>query len=183
MKPFLIAIFLSTPFWGFSQTESSLHYSTYSNEKYTIAYPETWRIDTSNMPRAEFSFFSPKEDATDTFSDNVNLIVRDLTKQHLRPDATLDEFEAFSEKQIKTLAVDVTEFSAKKIELNNTECYEINFNLTYQQYRLHTKQYYFISNSKSIVLTMSCEQKKLDKFQPVWNRISGSFIYATSLTM
>jgi hypothetical protein len=179
MKQLFIAIFLMTPFFGVAQSDLFLKYSKYSKEKYSIEYPETWRIDTSNIPRAEFSFFSPKEDEIDSFSENINLIVRDLTKQNLSSDATLEEFEEFSEKQIKTLAVDVTEFSAKKIELNNSECYEINFDMTYQKFRLHTKQFYFIKNSKSIVLTMTCEQGKLEKFKPIWNRISSSFIYLT----
>lgn len=166
-------------FAEFSQDGISLKYAKYSKEGYAIEYPETWQIDTSNRIKVELSLFSPKESEIDSFSENVNLIVRDLALQHLNSNTTLDEFEKFSESQITKFAENLKGFSAKKIVLNNTEGYEINFDMTYQKYRLHTRQYYFIKNARSIVLTFSCEQEKLEKYQPIWIRISNSFILNT----
>jgi hypothetical protein len=172
-----ILLILNIPFRGFSQSDLSFNYSKYSKGNYIIEYPATWRIDTSNVPRAEFSIFSPKENDTDSFSENVNLIVRDLVMQNLSPNITLEEFEQFSEKQIRTFAVDLTGFSANKIMQNNAEYYEVNFEMIYQKYHLHTRQYYFIRDQKSIILTLSCETDKLEKFEPIWNKISSSFNY------
>ena len=88
--------------YGQTSPDQNVTWTHYENLNYSISYPETWRLDTSHMMASDFFIFSRKEDSSDLFMENVNLMSYDLQGQSI----TLDSFVHTSEKQISTMAND-----------------------------------------------------------------------------
>lgn len=175
MKLLLTCTFLSIAFFSSCQNLKDSSSATYVKGNYKIEYPKTWKLDTSNASAVEFTLYSPRENVRDNFSENVNLIIQNLAGQNI----SLDKYAEISEKQIKTNAVDLHEFSSKKIKTKTNQFYELEYEMTFKAYKLHTIQYYFVENEKAIVLTLTSEINKPDEIKKIGNKILKSFSYKT----
>ena len=77
----------------FSQTGSTAALIKYKKANYSISYPDTWSIDTSKQMGTELIIFSPLENESDKFRENVNVIIQDLKGQSIG----LDDYAKISE--------------------------------------------------------------------------------------
>lgn len=175
MKFLLTLTFLFFCHFSFCQKLNSDSLIIYSHDNYKIQYPSTWRIDTTKDSNVEFVIYSPREYVDDKFSENVNLMIQDFKGQNI----DLDKYAALSEKAIKNNAVGLTGFTSKKSTQNQTEFYELEFEMTFNSLRLHTVQYYFVENEKAIAITYSSEINKPKEMTTIGHGILKSFIYSS----
>ena len=173
MRLFLTFTFLSITFFSSCQNFKDTSLTTYVKGNYKIEYPKTWKLDTSNTSAVEFTLYSPRENMNDNFSENVNLIIQNLLGKNI----SLDKYAEISERQIKANAVDLHEFSSRKIKTNRNEFYELEYEMTFKGFKLHTTQYYFVENEKAIVLTLTSEINKPDEINKIGNKILSSFSF------
>lgn len=54
-------------------------WQTYASEVYSIEFPQDWTLDESGRVGAIFMLFANRTSAEDDFSENVNLVIEDLS--------------------------------------------------------------------------------------------------------
>lgn len=144
---------------------------TLQKELFKIQYPNKWTIDTSRRMGTEFFIFSPKENATDKFLENVNLIIQDISGQNI----DLDKYAEISKDQITTMAIGSKIHEAKKIKKGKTEYYKIIYEMTQGTLKVKLEQYYFVTDTRAFVLTLTTELSKFANFKTVGEAVLNSF--------
>ena len=139
-----------------------------SRPGYSISYPATWLVDTSGSSQAQFTFFSPKEDDNDDFSENVLLFIVDLSDESI----TLDKYVDLNAKDIRQNAQGLVNFTSKKLQSASGDFYKLTYDMTYQNFKIYTEQYYFIKDGKGYILNFSSEEGHLKE---LGQRIMNSF--------
>jgi len=170
MKLFLTLTFIILTISSHAQINDTFQRVKYSKGNYAIEYPSDWKIDTSRLNGIELAIFSPKENDTDRFSENVNLIIQDLIGQNM----DLEKYAQISENQIRKNAIDLKDFNAIKMRSGSSEYYKLTFEMEYGIFKLKTQQYYFIKDEKAFVITFSSEKGKLGT---IGQMILDSFLF------
>ncbi len=147
--------------------------STFAKANYKISYPATWKLDDSGKYGAEFFIFSAKDSETDSFGENVNLIIQDINTDTL----TLRKYTNISVKQINALMKNSV-ISENGTEINNNKKYQ---RIVYEgdvNYR-HLKfiQYYCLENNKAYVLTLTTHISTFEKYKLLGEKILSSFTF------
>jgi hypothetical protein len=173
MKQLFTPIFIFSTLFGFSQSDSPTQLKNFAQNGYKLQYPSSWTIDTSKRMGPDFFIFSPRENDTDRFQENVNLLVQDLTGQNI----DLDKYAKISEGQIKELAMEGTIYESKKItKPDKSEYYKMVYGMTQGVFKLKIEQYYFIKNDKAFIMTFTAELNKFDSFLSAGEQILNSFV-------
>lgn len=142
-----------------------------SKENYTIQYPEEWRLDQSGQMKTKFLLFSPTLDPNDSFSENVNLIIEDLTGH----DVTLDQYVELSENQVKSVLENSSIVSSERVTGNSMEYHKIIFTGSQGAFSLKFEQYYFVLSNEAFVLTLTCEANQFANYKEIGEKILNSF--------
>lgn len=154
---------------------SSQTWREYNNEIFNISYPSNWSFDNSGINGTEAFISSELEGISDLFSENVNLIVQDLSNQNIE----MSEYITLTRNQLSQL--NATNIKISKIE--NTK-YGPESNLEYEYkydiLSLKTKQRVIIHKEKAYVITYSATVSDFDKYQTIADRILSSFNFETS---
>jgi hypothetical protein len=143
----------------------------FMKEKYEVSYPEDWAIDTSKQMGTSFFLFSPLSDEEDQFSENVNLIIQDLTGYNL----TLDQYVELSENQIQSLVTDGKVILSERIKKDNKEFHKVIYLGKQGIFSLKFEQYFWMIKDKVFLLTLTCELNHFDEMQEVGEAILNSF--------
>jgi len=141
------------------------------NELYKIQYPNKWTVDTSKTMGTEFFIFSPIENGTDKFRENVNLIVQDISGHNI----DLDKYADISKNEINTMGPGSRIYEAKKIKKGKSEYYKIVYDMTEESLKLKLEQYYFVTDTRAFVLTFTTESSKFASFKTVGEGVLNSF--------
>lgn len=145
--------------------------ATLEKELFKVQYPNKWTIDTSRMMGSEFFIFSPKENATDKFRENVNLIIQDISGQNI----DLDKYAQISKEQINTMGDGARIHESKKIKKGKSEFYKMIYDMKQGAFKLKIEQYYFVTNTRAYVLTLATESTKFANFKTVGEGVLNSF--------
>lgn len=142
------------------------------NEKeFSISYPENWTLDQSGKMNSSFFLNTPFTSDDDNFSENINLMIQDLSGLKMN----LDKFTELSENQIKTLVKNGVLISSKRIK-NGTSSYQrLNYTGSHGQRELEWLQYYWVKYEKAYILTLTCEQSEYDNYKDVGEKIMLTF--------
>ncbi len=172
MKQLFTLIFIFSTLFGFSQSNSPNKLKNFAQNGYELRYPSSWTIDTSKRMGPDFFIFSPRENDTDRFQENINLLVQDLTGQNI----DLDKYAKITEGQIKEMAIEGTIYESKKMmKPGKSEYYKMVYGMTQGIFNLKIEQYYFIKNDKAFIMTFTAELNKFDSFLGVGEQILNSF--------
>jgi hypothetical protein len=173
MKQLFTLSFAFSTIFGFSQSDSPNQLTIFVRESYKLQYPSSWTVDTSRKMGTDFIFFSPKENDTDKFRENVNLLVQDLTGQNI----DLGKYAEITEKEIKEMATEGVIYESKKIiKPDKSEYYKMIYGMTQGIFKLKIEQYFFIKNDKAFIMTFTAELNKFDSFLSVGEQILNSFM-------
>lgn len=174
--PFIGLFILMITMSAFAQD----NWKSLDEESYSIQYPADWRLDESGMMGTSFFIQSPSTSSEDAFSDNVNLLIQDLSGH----DLDLDAYTELSESQIKTMIVDskITESTRMKDDQGRA-FHKIVYTGTVQTGELRFEQYYWVENSKAFVLTFTCEEDILDNEKEVGQKVLDSFVLKSTKTI
>jgi hypothetical protein len=139
---------------------------------YKFSYPANWVLDEAGQMGTKFIIFSALESAEDTFKENVNLIIQDLTGYNLN----LDQYAKLSEEQIKNMMNNVSIGEHKRVDTGSSPHYKIIYSGDQGIYKLTFEQYYFVKDNKAYVLTLTTEQKSFEKFKAEGEKMLESFV-------
>lgn len=153
----------------FSQTETTK--SNFAKDNFKIQYPKNWSLDTSRMMGTEFFVFSPLENESDKFSENVNGIIQDLSGQNI----DLEKYKQITDKQLTEMVTDCKIFESSIIKTNQREYYKATYAMTQGKFRLKTTSICFIKNDKAYLITFSAEFDKYDLYKKTGEEILNSF--------
>lgn len=146
-------------------------WSTLSEKNYSVQYPEEWRLDQSGQMNTKFMLFSPITGADDSFSENVNLIIEDLTGHNI----SLDQYVELSENQLKSVLENVNIVSSETITGDDMEFHKVVFTGAQGAFNLKFTQHYYIYSNKAFVLTLTCEANQYDNYKNIGEKICNSF--------
>lgn len=169
MKSITTFIFLASAHLCFSQTDTLNR--IFDHKNYKLQYPKSWRLDTSGMLGAELFLFSPLENQTDKFSENINLIIQDLTGQNI----DLEKYKDITDSQINEFVTEPKVFESSIIKKDKNEYYRINYTMTQGKLRLNITSHCIIRNEKAYLITLTIELDKYEQYKKVGEEILFSF--------
>jgi hypothetical protein len=147
-------------------------WDTLDGADYTIQHPGTWQVNTDGMMGATFFITSPIESEDDKFSENVNLIKRDLMGFNLN----LDLLAEMSEKQINAMITNIVWIENKRIKGDKGEYHTMIYSGVQGIYRLRYEQRYWIIGNKMFVLTLTMQEDNTGDLMETSQKILNSFI-------
>lgn len=133
-------------------------------------YPAGWKAVEGLMGAAVF-FASPLESKEDKFSENVNIIVEDVSAH---PGMTLGKY---IERAKAKLAVFITEYSPKDSRdsiLSGQPAKLIEYTGRQGVFNLHILQSVTLIDGKAYVVTFTAEEDNYERYLPAAKRIMDS---------
>lgn len=141
-------------------------------KEYAISYPDSWTMVNNGQTGIAVQLFSALTSREDKFSENVNLVIQDLSGQTVK---TLDQYTQLSESQIGTMMTNARILSSCKASCGGQECQKVIWTAVQGMFKLKFEQYYLIKNEKAYVLTLTCAENQFDDYREVGEKIMDSF--------
>jgi serine/threonine-protein kinase len=151
-------------------------WKTLEENAYSIQYPPEWELDKNGQMNTHFVLFSPLVSHQDHFSENINLIIQDLSGLSI----DLERYTEISEEQIKTLIDNSIILKNDRIKNNSEEYQRVLFTGDQGNFHLIFEQHYYVWDNKAYVLTFTCEESNYKDYQDIGERILNSFVIKKS---
>lgn len=145
---------------------------TFRKAVYQLQYQPSWRLDTSKIMGTELFLFAPLENAADKFSENINVLIQDLSGQNI----TLEDYKEITEKQIREMVVDGKIFESTIRKTEEVDYYLVTYEMTQQKTRLKITSKCFIKNEKAYLATFTTEFDKYDQYKKTGEAMINSFV-------
>jgi hypothetical protein len=171
MRLTLILTFLSFIYEGYSQPAKSSSLTTFIKQNYKIEYPGSWTLDTSGQLNSEFFVFSPLENDSDKFKENVSLIIQNLAGQNI----DLNMYKQITEGQIAGLGSEAKLFESVKTRTAQGDYYSVRYALNRANFKLIVTSYCYIKDEKAYLITFTSESDKYKQFKRIGVKILDSF--------
>lgn len=142
------------------------------NEEYTIRYPSDWFLSEKGEMGTKFFLFTKLESGNDMFSENINLMIQDLTSYS---GMTLEKFTDISIRQIDNMITNYKIIENKLVKTEQSEYQKIIYTGDQGKLKLRFVQYYFISKDKAYILTFTSEINKYKFYSTIADKILNSF--------
>ena len=138
---------------------------------YSIYYPNDWNLNQAGQNETSFNITSPSTAISDPFSENVNLLIQDLTNLAI----DLNKFIEISVNQVETVVKNGKMFLSKRKKAHGLEFQKVIYTGQYGDFDLKFKQYCWVRDDHAYILTFTSEEKQFDRFDSVSERILKSF--------
>ncbi len=148
----------------------SQEFKVFKATEFSINHPEDWTPDTSGQMNTSLLLFS-KPEQNDTFRENVNVMIQDLTGMNLN----LKKYTELSLEQIKSIK-DSKIFESTELKRDGETYHQLVWKGFVSGKKLKFKQLYFIKNNKAFLVTLTCEEKAYDDYVKTGTLILNSFI-------
>ena len=142
-----------------------------TEEDYTIGYPSDWTLQESGVVGISFAIMSPLTSTQDKFSENVNLLIQDLSGQNVK----LDQFIEVSERQIESLMTDGHLIKSTRSESDGLSFHKLLYTGKQGVFDLKIQQYCWIENEQAYVLSLTSEEEQFDSIISLGEGILNSF--------
>lgn len=167
LPKYLTIIFLTFSLISATTTQWKEH----KKDNYSIQFPDEWRLDKSGLMGAKFILFSPLDGENDNFSENVNLLIQDLTGK----DIDLETFTDITEKQIKEFFKDGKLLESTRVKKSGHPAQKIIYYGKQQGMTLKWMQYFWVLNEKAYVLTFTSKKETYGQYIEEVEQIMDSF--------
>jgi PsbP len=147
-------------------------WATFADPEFTLRYPPNWEIDQSGMFGSSFFLYAPLETRNDTFRENFNLIINDLSEF---PGIPLAEVAEGARQQIIGMINDVKILEFKEMSDGIAQYYLVEYSGTQGKFELHWRQQYWLSHNHFYVLTFTAEEPEYKRYQALAEGVFGSF--------
>ncbi|MBO6515719.1 MAG: hypothetical protein JJ975_04130 [Bacteroidia bacterium] len=172
MKQFfytLVFLLFAGPLVG----QTQLDWSSHGQDNYGIKAPAEWTFDNSGLMGTKFLLMSPLVDSTDDFSENINLIVQDVSESSL----SVEQFALFSLELVKKMVNDVEVVKSELEKNDGMEHYHVEYTGQQGEYKLHWVQYLYLNEGKAYILTGVARQETSDQYVGILNKIMSTFSF------
>ena len=171
MRLAFLIIVLAFTLPGLSQIDTIDKKSFTKHHHYKIEYPATWRTDTSGVMGTDAVFLAPLENESDKFSENINIMIQDLTGQNI----DLEKYKQITDKQLADLATEPQVFESLIVKTIDKEYFRVTYAITQNKFRLRITSICFIKNEKAYLVTYTAEFDKYDQYKTTAQAILNSF--------
>jgi serine/threonine-protein kinase len=155
-------------YFGYSQTENT----KFAKENYSIRYPKSWNLDTSKLMGTECFIFSPIENDSDKFKENISVVIQNLAGQNIN----LERYKNITEEQISTIATDGKVYESTMLKSDTDKYYKITYGMTQGKFKLKITSICYINNSKAYLITFTSELDKYYQYKEIAEEILNSFV-------
>lgn len=137
--------------------------------KISIKYPKSWAVK-RDIAGALVTFFAPKDNELDTFSENLNISVQDVA-----PDMTLEKFSRIAAGQMEAVFEKGVEvIKSEPFVFNSFSAY--NYEMRGTQFPLLTLRFvWFFKDGRAYVITYAAETLYFDKHRGTLDSMVKSF--------
>ena len=143
----------------------------FSHTDYTVQFPAKWTLDTSRRFANAVFLFSPLEDSTDKFSENVNVMEQDLKGQNI----DLATYRSLSDQQFAELGEKGKLIASRIEKSSNGERYFGEYEFTLNDSQLHIKSICYIKGDTAYLITFTSRPDTFEKFKDTGTKILESF--------
>ena len=157
-------------------TNNTNNMETYKNSDYgfEIKYPSDWQKN-EQVEGVVVAFLSPKKNASDTFQENLNILVQDLSIFPFNQSMTLSEFTNLSVELIKQSIPDSKILESITVNLSGSQAYKVVFTGGQGQYNLKWMQIGIIKDNKAYIISYTAMADKYDGFLETIQKMIDSF--------
>ena len=155
------------PFFCFSQHQ----WLDFSKDSFHLKYPENWFPVTSGKMGTVLFVFSPLENEEDKFSENINVIIQELSGREI----DLAAYKKITETQIKEYATDPELYESTIVSSGKGEYYKVSYAMTQGKLRLKIISYCLIKNQKGYLITFGSEVAKYEQYKTISEEMLSSF--------
>ena len=153
------------------KSNDKIEWETFTQNNFSIEYLSEWRLDTTSQKGASFFLFSERSSKEDKFSENINLVIQDLSGY----DISMDQFVELSENQIKTLITNGKIVSSQRIKGEDLDYHRLSYTGTQGIFELMFVQHFWLVDNSAYVLTLTSEVDQYDNYKDVGNKMLNSF--------
>lgn len=132
-------------------------------EEFSVRYPQGWEVR-EDLEGVVFYLLSAQMSPSDSFRENVNLVVEELTAP-----VSLDKYASLSLRGIKGKYKIADE---KKYIVDGQKYYYL---MLKEKENLYLEQHYFIKDKKAYILTFTYEPKEQEQIRAEGDKIMKSF--------
>lgn len=155
----------------FDESHTTENWSNHKKDEYEVAFPKEWELDVSGTMGTSFFIFSPLENDSDDFRENMNLHIQDLNGAQVTMDEFVDATDGFLAKAITDYKLDFS----KRGTQNGREIQHFSYFGTQGSYNLQFEQQAYLANGKSYILTFTRKIGSPSEFQKIATEIFKSF--------
>lgn len=138
---------------------------------YSIELSQLWTLDTSGAMGTDLIAYLPKEDENDNFSENLNVLVQDLSGKNI----DLKEFTRISVSQVESMLGKDAILENEYYHTDAGPYHKLIYCGKLGMLQLCTIQYFFVRNDKAWVLTFSVKQEELQSYQAIAEQSMNTF--------
>lgn len=155
------------------EPQSQLKSYSNKNEGLRLQYPADWSIKENPAAGVIVAFGSPKESSSDTFVDNVNVSVADLSS---KPDTTLNEVSDLWQKQTEAdLPAGAFKLSEiKPAKLAEQDAKQMVYTYSKEGKDIKGMVVIALKDKKVYIVTYTAEKASYDNFEDAANTIVSS---------
>jgi len=125
---------------------------------YEMSYPADWELDTSGGMGTTFYLYSPVLNEEDTFRENINLIIQDVSSY----DIGLADYTKITLEQIKTLITDGKVLTNSTQSRNEKDYQRLIYNGKQGVFDLTFAQYFWVFEDEAYVLKSNYFSAQID---------------------
>ncbi len=153
-----------------SQDGDAAGWHRFTGDAYLLRYPSSWALDSSGLMGTECFLFTPLSSATDSFSDNINLLIQPLGG------ADLDTYRRLTENQIHTLAPEGEIYESAILKTKDGESrYRVTYAMTMNTRRLKITSICYIADDKAYLITYTAALDAYESHLPEAEAVLRSF--------
>jgi hypothetical protein len=152
----------------FAQANEDL--TTITQSGFNFKYPTSWKLDTSGLMGSKFFIFSPLEDDSDVFSENINGSIEDLKDL----DIDISQYLSVTLSQFENLMTDGKIIESAMMNKGNEKYFKIIYTMRQGKFKIKGKCVCFIRNEKAYLLTFTAEDEKFENFEAIADEILNS---------
>jgi len=123
------------------------------------------------MMGTEFFVFSPLENDTDKFRENVGLLIQNLAGQNIG----LEQYKKITDGQITEMATDGKIFESLVLKSDKGEYYKVTYAMTQGKFRLKITSFCYIKKDKAYLVTFTSAFDQYDQYKKTGVEILNSF--------
>lgn len=143
---------------------------TYNNYGVKIGYPNHWTKTDNPYEKVIVFFSSPLESSTDKFSENINIVIEDVSFYY----SNLDEYKDYTIKNMPKFVKNFKLISSSRVAINELPASEMVFSSRQEGIDLKQLQITTIKDNKAYILTYSAESDNYAQYLDEVNNMINS---------
>lgn len=167
-----VLIWASAP--AMAAPEPDGKFMVYENKvhNFSIQYPIHWKVIEGFMGSVVV-FGSPPESPGDKFSENINIVVENLTAH---PDMTLAKYEESGLAQLTSIMTDFKLLERRSLTISGVPAKQTIFTCRQGVFQLKLMQTYLLADNKAWVITFAAEEATYREYEKVAKTVINSVL-------